>query len=98
MKKSLIYKILIQYQDLGQPKPALHIQGGPPSLLNETSIHFLSSLVDLHPCLYLDEIQAELEKYRGIIVSISMLIWALQKLDISHKTVSVRALECNDLE
>lgn len=87
MKKLLVYRILTQYQDLGQPKPALHVQGHP-SVLNETNIHFLSSLIDLHPCLYLDEIQAKLEKSHRIDVLIPTLIWALWKLDISQKTVS----------
>ena len=97
IKKSVVYKILTEYRDLGQPKPALPIQGRP-SLLNETDIRFLSSLIDLHPCLYLDEIQAELEKSRGIYVSLFTIIQALRKLDVSRKTVSVRALERNDLE
>ncbi|KAE9392899.1 hypothetical protein BT96DRAFT_959204 [Gymnopus androsaceus JB14] len=86
IKKSLAYRILAQYRDLGKPKPAWY-QQGCSSLLNEIDIRFLSSLINLHPCLYLDEIQAELEKSRRI-----------YKLDISQKIVSVCALERNDLE
>ncbi|KAE9399158.1 hypothetical protein BT96DRAFT_783783, partial [Gymnopus androsaceus JB14] len=97
IKKSVVYKILTEYRDLGQPKPALPIQGCP-SLLIETNIRFLSSLIDLHPCLYLDEIQAELEKSHGIYVSLFTIIQALWKLNVSRKTVSVCALECNELE
>ncbi|KAE9386915.1 hypothetical protein BT96DRAFT_838436, partial [Gymnopus androsaceus JB14] len=67
-------------------------------LLNKIDIHFLSSLIDLHLCLYLDEIQAELEKSCRIYVSIPTLVWALRKLDISPKTVSICALECNNSE
>lgn len=97
IRKSLVYNILAQYRDLGRPKPALHRQGYN-QLLNKIDIRFLSSLIDLHPCLYLDEIQSELEKSRRIIVSIPTLVRALRKLDISRKTVSVRALERNDLK
>ncbi|KAJ4492134.1 hypothetical protein C8J55DRAFT_420070, partial [Lentinula edodes] len=71
---------------------------GRPSLLNDTDTHYLSALIDLQPCIYLDEIQAELERCRRVHVSVQALVRALRKLDLSQKTVSVRALERNDLE
>lgn len=96
IKKSLVYKILAQYKEFRQPKPALCRQGHP-SLMNDIDLHFLSSLVELHPCMYLDEIQAELEKSHRICVSITTLVRALRNLHISQKTISVCALERNEL-
>ncbi|KIK58571.1 hypothetical protein GYMLUDRAFT_170685, partial [Collybiopsis luxurians FD-317 M1] len=56
---------------------------GQPSLLNDIDLCFLSSLLELYPCMYLDEIQAELEKSHKVHVSIQVLVQALQKLDLS---------------
>ncbi|KAE9386733.1 hypothetical protein BT96DRAFT_779583, partial [Gymnopus androsaceus JB14] len=97
IRKSLVYLILGQYRDYGLAQPALR-QQGRPSLLNPTNISYLSSLLDLRPCIYLDEIQAELERARRIHVSLQVLVRALRKLDLMRKTISVHALERNELE
>jgi hypothetical protein len=53
-------------------------------------------LVQQH-CLYLDEIRDELLTQRGVIVSIPTLTRTLRRLLMTHKHVSVRALERNDI-
>ncbi|KAJ3914318.1 hypothetical protein F5877DRAFT_50730 [Lentinula edodes] len=88
MKKSVVYHILAQYWDHGRLQPALRRQGRP-SLLNDTDTHYLSALIDLQPCIYLDKIQAELERCCRVRVSVQALVRALRKLDLSWKTVSV---------
>ncbi|KAJ3870606.1 hypothetical protein F5051DRAFT_341790, partial [Lentinula edodes] len=65
LKKSTVYQLLAEHRELGALKPALHRQGRP-SLLNEIDLRFISALLDLHPCMYLDEIQLELERSRHI--------------------------------
>ncbi|KAE9386778.1 hypothetical protein BT96DRAFT_838711, partial [Gymnopus androsaceus JB14] len=97
IRKSLAYFILGQYRDYGLVQPALQGQG-QPLLLNPTDICYLSSLLDLQPCIYLDEIQAELEQAHCIHISLQVLVRALQKLDSIWKTISVCALEWNELE
>jgi transposase len=47
--------------------------------------------------LYLDEIQEELVARRGVLVSISTLMQTLRRLDFSHKKVSARAIEHNEI-
>jgi hypothetical protein len=47
--------------------------------------------------LYLDEIQEELVAHRGVLVSISTLMQTLRRLDFSHKKVSARAIEHNEI-
>ncbi|KAJ7576692.1 hypothetical protein C8J56DRAFT_1007467 [Mycena floridula] len=87
IKKSLVYKTLALYDKLGvttQPK-TLYVQ-------------FICHLLQKNPCTYLDEIQSDLEHQRGVIISIPTLLQTLQRLQFSNKTVSIQALEHNDLQ
>ncbi|KAJ3846711.1 hypothetical protein EV368DRAFT_52388 [Lentinula lateritia] len=97
LKKSTVYQLFVEHHELGALKPALHRLGWP-SLLNEIDLRFISALLELHPCMYLDKIQLELERSHHICVSITSLIRTLQKLDFSRKQVSVHVLERNDLK
>ncbi|KAJ7599016.1 hypothetical protein C8J56DRAFT_1039895 [Mycena floridula] len=49
-------------------------------------------------CHYLDEIQSELLNQRGVKVSIATILRALHRLHFTHKSISVQALERNDLD
>ena len=48
--------------------------------------------------MYLDELQDELLRRRGVDVSVPTLLRSLRRLHFSRKSVSIRALECNDLD
>jgi hypothetical protein len=48
--------------------------------------------------MYLDELQDELLTRRGAVVSIPTLLRSLRRLHFSRKSVSIRALERNDLD
>jgi hypothetical protein len=58
----------------------------------------LKALLGQDPTLYLDELQNELLVRRGTAVTIPTLLRSLRHLHFSRKSVSVRALERNDLD
>ena len=91
IKKTLVYSVL---HCCSAGIPITHINcTGRPHTLNVIDEQYISSLIEHHPCLYLDKIQNALFKAWGIQISIYLLHCTLQRLDVSWKVVSVKALE-----
>ncbi|KAJ7713398.1 hypothetical protein B0H16DRAFT_1272520, partial [Mycena metata] len=65
--------------------------------LNSVNIKFIEALINQCHTIYLDEIQEKLLLQRDVSVSITTLLRALHRLELTRKCVSVRALERNDL-
>ena len=97
IKKTLIYQTLAYHHDYSVTYNTHARHTGRPHILNSTDICFIKALLSQQHCLYLDEIHDELLMQRGTEVSIATLVWALCHLLISHKHVSVQALERNDI-
>jgi hypothetical protein len=55
-------------------------------------------LLSQEPTLYLDKLQDELLMRRQIVVSVPTLLRSLHRLHFSRKSVSICALECNDMD
>jgi hypothetical protein len=60
-------------------------------------LNYLSSILDVNPCLYLDELQSRLATDQDVNVSISTIFHAVQSLALSRKHVLKAALERNKL-
>jgi len=54
-------------------------------------------MISQHHSIYLDEIQEELLARRGTMVSIPTLARTLCRLDFSHKSISAKAVERNEI-
>jgi transposase len=99
VKKSMIYKTL-KYHRIHRfiYNPATFLPNGQPRILRCEDLNLIRSLVSQNPSIYLDELQDELLVRRGVPISIPTLLWFLHRLHFSHKSVSVRALERNNLD
>ncbi|KAF8836982.1 hypothetical protein BDN67DRAFT_910077, partial [Paxillus ammoniavirescens] len=64
--------------------------------LDQQDIIYITSILDAHPSLYLDEIQERLFTARSVDVSIATLSRTLRHIQLSHKQVSKSALEQNE--
>jgi len=101
VKKSLVYRTLQFYQRYGvcyNPMVFAHRAPGRPRKLSPIDIRLIKSLLDQDPCMYLDELQDELLIRRNVAISVPTLLQSLRRLHFSQKTVSVKALERNDLD
>ena len=98
VKKSMIYQSLNYHREYGITyNPTAHDQGRWCAL-NSVDLRLLKSLISQDACLYLDELQDELLVCRGVSISVQTLLWSLQQLHFSQKSVNIRALECNDMD
>ena len=61
-------------------------------------LSLIRSLLSQNPSIYLVELQDELLQRRGASISVPTLLRSLRRLHFSRKSVSIRALERNDLE
>ena len=64
-------------------------------MLDNSDICYIKALLAQEHCIYLDEIQDRLLTERGVRASIPTLVRTLQRLSLTHKCVSIRALERN---
>ncbi|KIK73507.1 hypothetical protein PAXRUDRAFT_119145, partial [Paxillus rubicundulus Ve08.2h10] len=64
--------------------------------LDQQDITYITSILDAHPSLYLDEIQECLFTAHNVDVSIATLSRTLRRIQLSHKQVSKSALERNE--
>ncbi|RDB20344.1 hypothetical protein Hypma_012691 [Hypsizygus marmoreus] len=97
IKKSLVYSGLSYFTAYGVAyNPHVH-KTGRRRLLCSDDVKFILSLVSRRHTIYLDEIQDELFKQRGITISIATLCRTLRRLDLTRKVVSARALERDDI-
>jgi len=97
IKKTLIYRTLSYTRAYGVPfNPHAH-KFGQKRILSPGDVKFIVALLNHRHSLYLDEIQRQLCNERRIFISITTLLRTLRRLHYSHKGVSARALERDDL-
>ena len=97
VKKSMVYKSLRYFHEYGiSHNPHAH-KTGRNCTLSHIDIKFIAALVDQKHCIYLKEICQALSEYRGCKVSVSTVSRTLQRLYFSQKSVSIRALEQNNI-
>jgi transposase len=97
VKKSLVYKSLQYFRTYGiAHNPHAH-KTGRNRTLSPADVKFIAALINQKHCIYLDVIQQELSDKRGCEVSVTTLLRTLRRLDFSRKSVSVRALERNEI-
>jgi hypothetical protein len=72
-------------------------QLGRKRALNAGDTNYISSLIQARPKIFLDEIQEELSRFRGVDVSLATLSHTLHRIAISQKKVSSAAAERNEL-
>ncbi|KAJ3846748.1 hypothetical protein EV368DRAFT_76973 [Lentinula lateritia] len=71
---------------------------GRPRILNNIDEQYITTLVELRPTIYLNEIQETLLQACGVSISIPTLCRALQRLNFSRKIVSAQAFERNEMQ
>ena len=97
IKKSAAYRAIFYFRRYGIPcNPHAH-KSGRRCTLSQGDLKFIVGLLTRRHSIYLDEIQEQLRNERGVSVSVATLMRALCRLHYSHKSVSVRVLERNDL-
>ena len=97
IKKFLVYQSLAYTHCYGVPYNPHAQKLGRHHTLSQEDIKLVAVLLNHRHCINLDKIQAELYNHRGTSVSITTLLCTLRCLHYSHKCVSARALERNDL-
>jgi transposase len=97
VKKSLVYKTLRHFDAYGVAYNHHAHKSGRPRKLSPLDIKFVGALVEQRHCIYLDEIKQALYEQCGCKVSIPTLLHTLQRLNISCKCVSARAIERNEI-
>ncbi|KAF8957941.1 hypothetical protein BDZ97DRAFT_1627647, partial [Flammula alnicola] len=101
VKKSMIYQCLNYHREYGvayNPAAFLQHAQGRKRALDPVDLRLLKSLLRQDPCLYLDELQDELLVRRGVSTSVQTLLRSLRRLHFSRKSVSIQALERNDID
>jgi transposase len=101
IKKSMIYQTLNYHRNYGvafNPMAFSSFSRGRPRILTSTDLNLIKALLGQEPTMYLDELQDELLTRRGAVVSIPTLLRSLRRLHFSRKSVSIHALERNDLD
>ena len=101
IKKSMIYQTLNYHRNYGvtyNPTAFSNLSNGRPRILTSEDLNLIRSLLSQNPSLYLDELQDELFVRRGVVISIPTLLRSLRRVHFLHKSVSVHALERNDLD
>src|SRR6266852_2244881 len=97
IKKTLIYRFLAHVHHHGVPyNPHAYKFGHHRTLLHE-DLKLIVALLNRRHCIYFDELQAELYNMRGTFLSQPTLMRTLHQLHYSHKCVTTRALERDDL-
>jgi transposase len=98
IKKSLVYKSLGYFRAYGIAHNPHSHRPGRHRVLSLGDIKFISALVERQHCIYLDEIQSQLYEHRHCKVSISTIMRTLRRLHLTHKTISAKALERNEIQ
>jgi transposase len=101
IKKSMIYQTLNYHRNFGvtyNPMAFSNFPRGRLRILSSGDLDLVKSLLGQEPTMYLDELQDELFIRRGVVVSVPTLLRSLRRLHFSRKSVSIRALERNDMD
>ena len=98
IKKSLVHRTLSLYSKYGTiTNPSRYSHSiGRCRLLSSADIAFISTIVQHHNTIYLDELQCELWAKRHKFATLSNLLRTLQRLCITWKVVSSSAAERNE--
>ena len=95
--EATVWRILAYWRDHNVVKNPFAQSRGRPRVLDEGDYRYIQGLIDARPKIYLDELQEELEVYRGVSISIATISRTLHRLALSCKKVSPAALERNEL-
>jgi transposase len=77
--ESTVYEILRLYRQVNNP---YRRQRGRPRTLEQGDMHYIHSILEANPTLYVDQIQQQLFDVRDVEVSIATIFCALQRLAI----------------
>lgn len=97
VKKTLVYNTLSYSRAYGVPYNIHAHRAGRPRILKPPDIHFIKALLDRRQIVYINELQEELYQIRNTRVSVPTLLRTLQRLNFSHKLISHKAAERDDL-
>jgi transposase len=98
LKKTVVYQTLSHVRAYGVPyNPQIYNAGGRKCVLSQADLKFIVALLNHRHSIYVDEIQERLSNEHETFVSITTLLCTLQRLGYSHKAVSARALERDNL-
>ena len=97
VKKSVVYQTLSFAGAYGVSYNPFANKSGRKRLLSIGDMKFIVALLTSRHSMYLDEIQDQLLIERGTSACIATLQMTLHRLSYSHKVVSARALERNNL-
>ena len=92
-----VYNVLALHRDFGSIDNPFARTRGRSRALDIGDMNYLASLLNAHPKIYLDELQADLASTRDLEVSLATISHALRHLAVSHKKVSAAATERNEL-
>jgi len=95
--ESTVYQILCLHCDFGQVNNPYCRQWGQPRTLEQGDMHYIHSILEANPTLYVDEIQQQLFEVQDVEVSIATIFCALQRLAITHKHIAKEASERDEL-
>jgi len=98
VKKTMVYMVLQNHRLYGRTTNPNVRRAGRPRSLSAVDLTFIRAFLAQHHTLYLDELQQALETRCGTCVSVPTLVRTLRRLRYSSKTVSVKALERNDIK
>jgi transposase len=97
IRRSLVYQTLRYHFIYGTTSNSLSQSHCGPQKLTSINIAFIHDILGQRHTTYLDEIQDELFSHCGTLVLIPTLARTLCRLDFSHKRVSAKAIERNEL-
>lgn len=92
-----VHNILATKQKYNTLRNPRHLPAGRRRLLEHEDHTYISSILAAQPTLFIDEIRDRLEAARGTSVSLLTLSRTITPQGLSHKKVSRKALERNDL-
>jgi len=97
LKKTLVYRTLSYSRTYGVPYNHHAHRHGQKRKLSQGDLKFIVALLNRRHCIYLSEIQEQLNNERRVSISITTLLRALRRLHYSRKVISAHALERDDL-
>ena len=97
IRKTLVYCTLAHVRRHGVPYNPHSRRSGCHRVLSHEDLKLIVALLNRRHCIYLDELQAEVYRIHGTLLSQTTLMRTLHRLYYSYKHVTIRALERVDL-
>ena len=94
-----MYKVLAWHSQLGiilNPR-TYSCTVGHPRVLTPADLTFISSVIDHHPSIYLDELRDELQLKCNVRTTLPTLTRAVEQLGVTRKAISACTAERNEL-